>query len=1230
MARSWMSVVFAFLLVFAATVCFSQDAPSQGSGPGTSAAAPAASQSAVPEDDDDSPDIPPFARSRTSEKQYLELRDQQLRLQRGLDDLVNDPQARSRAIRTMQLQEQSSRRMQTGSGVSGPLLPPQPAWAPLGPAPIPNGQIITGPSVSVSGRVTAIAIDPTDVAGDIVYVGTAQGGLYRTLDGGSTWTALMDTANSLAIGAITIDPTDHTIVFVGTGESSLSLDSFFGVGLYIITGANTTPVLNGPFNSDGVNDVFTGRSISKILVNPGNHSQILVSTSSGFSGASGDTFNTLPTRGVYLSTNVFNGTAVGTPTFTRQSIQSVSINRLVSDMVMDPGNPNLVLVHVFGTAAAGDGGVWVSPSTVWSGTGTWMQTLMDNAGNGNSADNARFAVNRVGSTTTFLLALDQTVASGTCSGKSGTLSSSVNGGSTWTELTAARGFCGGQCFYDMPVALDPGNASNIFIGGASGTTVGACGSSGLGKSTNGGASFAASETSLHADSHTIAIFPGNPSIMYEGNDGGVFRSDDGGATWTSRNTAGFNATQFESLAVHPSDPNFTIGGTQDNGTPFLQPSGVWTRADFGDGGFSAIDQNAADTTNVTMYHTYFNQTNNLVGFAQVTSVASASDGMWSFFGCGGTANGINCADTVLFYAPLALGPGNPNTVYYGSDRLYRSPDKGVTMTAVSQAPIVAGPPIVPVSAIGISPQDDTVRIVGLANGQVWATTSGSSTLANVTGGWTAKYIARTVIDPNAKFTAYVTLDGYGVTTGHVWKTTNLNAATPTWTAVSSGIPDVPVNAFVVDPANSSNLYAGTDIGVYNSTDGGAAWNLYGTGLPRVAVFDMKIAPNHKLRVATHGRGMWETAAVGINDDSTTLVPSPAHISPGTSVTLTATVNHGAIVTIPTGTVTFYDGTSALAAPVTLDGTGAASFSTSSLSSGLHNLTAVYSGDSNFRSSVSASAQVGVGALATATSLFAGPANPVVGATVTFTANVDTGSSQAVPTGTVSFKEGTTVLGTTTLSGSTVARFQTSSLSFGSHNITAQYAGDGTYAGSTSAAIVVNVVNPVDYKIDFPNGSQTVKAGASASYTVNVTTTGGFSGTINFACPSGLPSLTSCSFNPMQVTVSGNTGSTTLTISTTAPTAAPPAPGLNSGLLTGGGFLALGLALIGIAGKKRGRKSAFLLLGVLALAATLGSCGGKGTPAVTHNPGTPPGTYTVTVSATSGSTTHQSTITLVVQ
>jgi hypothetical protein len=110
---------------------------------------------------------------------------------------------------------------------------------------------------------------------------------------------------------------------------------------------------------------------------------------------------------------------------------------------------------------------------------------------------------------------------------------------------------------------------------------------------------------LHADTHAIVYAPSDFTVMYEGSDGGIWRSADGGNTWLSRNTAGFSATQFQSLALHPLDREYMIGGTQDNGTEFKAPDGSWLHADGGDGGYALIDQNATDTTNVTMYHTYF-------------------------------------------------------------------------------------------------------------------------------------------------------------------------------------------------------------------------------------------------------------------------------------------------------------------------------------------------------------------------------------------------------------------------------------------------------------------------------------------------------------------------------------------------------------------------------------------------------------------------------------------------
>jgi hypothetical protein len=169
------------------------------------------------------------------------------------------------------------------------------------------------------------------------------------------------------------------------------------------------------------------------------------------------------------------------------------------------------------------------------------------------------------------------------------------------------------------------------------------------------------------------------------------------------------------------------------------------------------------------------------------------------------------------------------------------------------------------SAIGISPLDDNVRIVGTTDGQVWMTQSGSSTLTNVTSGsfpfssTGTRYVSRALIDPNDTNTAWVCFGGFGMPAGqHIWKTNNLAGGAGTWVASGNGIPDVPVDAFAIDAAKPLEMYAGTDIGVYKTTDGGANWFPFNTGMPVVAVFDMAIQQtNRTMRIATHGRGMWE-------------------------------------------------------------------------------------------------------------------------------------------------------------------------------------------------------------------------------------------------------------------------------------------------------------------------------------------------------------------------------------
>lgn len=775
--------------------------------------------------DEDEPDLPGNS-VKIDKAEYWNLRNEQIAMWRGVDTATQG--SRSLAIIDMKRSEAERNARRAARGERRTAVQ---QWHPLGPAPIP-----VNASTSYSGRVVALAVHPTNP--NIVYAGAAQGGVYRSTNGGASWTPLLDGALTLSVGAIAISPSDPSTVFIGTGETAFSLDSFFGVGVYRITNADTNPVITGPLNKNsGGADVFTGRGISEILVHPTDPNRLIVTSAQGVAGIGGSTGGaTLPSSGVYRTTNAM----AANPVFEKLAIQgTLSTSRSIADAASDPADPNLLVVSVVGLG--GDGGVYRT-ANAYDPTPTFTRSLT--TGDGTSAGRTELAANRSGAVVTIY------AAAGT---SNGTLFKSIDGGVTFNPAAGGAGFCNPQCFYDIAVAVDPVDPNKVYLGGSPALV--------FARSINGGSTFTNSSANLHVDTQAFAVSPSSPNVVYFGSDGGVWRTDNVDATpivWTSLNNTSFSATQFQGISLHPVDRNYTLGGTQDNGTQFLAPDGTsWVRSDGGDGGFSVIDQNSASPTSVTAYHTYFNQTTSQIGFVRATTTVSNGDPNWSaFLGCqnGTSNNGIDCNDAVLFYAPMVHGPGNPSTLYFGTTRLYRSANTGTTMTDVSG--------VLPsrISAIAVSAQDDNVRLVGTTGGTIFvSTTAGATSMTNITGPIPGRYVGRVAIDPANANVAYVALNGFGLPAGqHVWKTTNLLSPSPTWAASGSGIPDVPVNAFAIDPANSQDIFAGTDIGVFRSIDGGASWEPFSDGLPRVAVFGMEFHRTQRLlRIATHGRGMYE-------------------------------------------------------------------------------------------------------------------------------------------------------------------------------------------------------------------------------------------------------------------------------------------------------------------------------------------------------------------------------------
>jgi len=513
------------------------------------------------------------------EQTYFRLRDEYIGLRRGIvPGFPFDPQARGRAIKQMQLQEafqaEIAKRLQLTTAADSPATLTA-AWTSIGPAPLPNGS----GNQAVTGRVTAVVVDPTNSSK--VYLGTAQGGVWRSLDGGTTWTNIFDNAQTLAVGALAVAPSSPSTLYVGTGESNRSGDSFFGVGVYRIDNADTSATLVGPINpsftfSTGGGNVtttaFGGRSISQIVVHPTQPGTIFVGTSTGIGGNGVNSVsNAIPPLGLlglYRSNNADGPLA--SITFQKLAVATAggsldvpgTGNRRITDMVMEPGNPDDLIVGVFGNNLPNDGGIYRSTNASSAANPTFTQVkqiMIDRIG---------FAINKNQNTgvVKVLAATGETPTTG-CSSSTqmGVLRQSVDGGVTWPDtvatattggvLTSAAGFCGTACFYNVIVAVDPKNANNIYIGGNVPSTC-----SGLMQHSTDGVNFSEDSSGLHPDSHALFFDPlTTPSTIFAGNDGGIWKrsADATGTLWTNLNTAPLNTMQFQSVAVHPTDEFLT-------------------------------------------------------------------------------------------------------------------------------------------------------------------------------------------------------------------------------------------------------------------------------------------------------------------------------------------------------------------------------------------------------------------------------------------------------------------------------------------------------------------------------------------------------------------------------------------------------------------------------------------------------------------------------------------------
>ncbi|MCX7853563.1 MAG: YCF48-related protein, partial [Caldilineales bacterium] len=713
-------------------------------------------------------------------------------------------------------------------------------WEPIGPAPIVGGNLGAYP-IDSAGRTTALLIHPQNP--DIVYAGGAQGGLWKTTNGGISWTPLTDGQASLAIGSLAFAPNNPNTLYVGTGEPHYSADSYYGAGLLRSTDGGATWTALGT-------TVFAGMGIADIVPHPSQANTLYVAASANVAGNKPLTAN----PGIWRSTD--GGATWHLLVSACDSQGCVS----PSALVMHPTNPDILYAGFdqIGIVSSTNGGI------------NWTTLLSL------TSPIRRAEVTLSRSNPSVLYAGLEVL---TNQGGIGALFKSTNGGNNWTYLnTLSVSYCGQQCSYDNVLAVHPTNPNIFFAGGQALYSPNVSGIDGVVFwTTNGGASWStnagtSANTTLHPDLHAIAFAPSNPNIIWLGTDGGVFRSTDGGATWQQRN-GNKGTLQFQSVALHPTDPNIVFGGMQDNAKAKTTNGGAtWIGLDTGDGGFTAIDP-----FNPTYwYGTRFSIRGQVMQFQRNDANGSPSPNAWPIL-----SNGINVNDRVLFYAPLAVDPNTAGRVYWGTHRLYRSNNRGNNWTAISGDLTKNIHPIYSaISAIGLLPGNANHILVGTADGNVQRTTDGGATWTNLTKAPLPNRFVTDVAIADAQ-TLYVAFSGFSANTpgapGHVYKSTD---GGQTWTDVSrtgqtNGLPDLPVLALALDRSAPGTVYIGTDLGVYRSTNGGNSWAPFNENFPRVAVFDLALQayPNgaRQLVAATHGRSMWR---ILLAQPAPTATPTP--------------------------------------------------------------------------------------------------------------------------------------------------------------------------------------------------------------------------------------------------------------------------------------------------------------------------------------------------------------------
>jgi photosystem II stability/assembly factor-like uncharacterized protein len=666
-----------------------------------------------------------------------------------------------------------------------------------------EGWVLQGP-LNIGGRISAVAMHPSDM--QTIYAGAASGGIFKSADSGESWVPIFDQALSLSIGDIAIAPSDPSIIWVGTGEAnagggSMSYDGF---GIYKSSDAGSTWEHLGLENSG---------SIGRVAVRPDNPGVC-------YAAAMGRLFSNNPERGVFRTTD--GGANWENVLFINDSVGAI-------DIVIHPLHPDTLYAAMWERIRRPDrrnyGGRGCGIYRSYDGGNSWTELTAGLPASSPSLGRIGIDISASDPDVLYAIYADNI-------GYFEGVYRSENGGDSWfrTNDGDLAGMYSSYGWWFGRISIDPVDPDVAYAIGFD-----------LYKTTDGGNSWPLISSAVHVDHHDMVVHPLDHNFVVLGNDGGIYLSDNGGSTWTFLEN--LPITQFYTCEIDEQQPQRLYGGTQDNGTNRTMGGSMsnWQNIYWGDGFFVLVDP----SDDSYIYAEY-----------QYGSLARSTNGGLTF---NSAMTGISSSDRKNWNTPFAFDPNNPQILYYGANRLYKTINRAVSWTPVSpdltngggSGEVVYGT----ITTIAVAPSNSEFIYVGTDDGNVWRTSDGGSNWENISSGLPLRWITNVATDPADESTIYVTLSGYRYDSylSHVFRSIDGGA---NWQDIGN-LPEAPANDIIVDPVLDSTLYLATDFGVFVTRDLGQNWSMLGDNLPNVPIVDLDFyQPTRTLVAATYGRSMY--------------------------------------------------------------------------------------------------------------------------------------------------------------------------------------------------------------------------------------------------------------------------------------------------------------------------------------------------------------------------------------